>query len=100
MDFIVEKNTFYVIIEHPKGQNLRDSILNLGLTYLEETEAKNCIGGLLTTLSELHNKHFKHGNINLSTVITQKRSNGLDFKLTGFFDAKDYKRECGDSESP
>ena len=32
MDFIEEKNASYVIIEQPQGQNLRDSILNLGLT--------------------------------------------------------------------
>lgn len=91
MDFIVEKNTFYVIIEHPRGQNLRDSILSLGITHLQEIEAKNCIGGLLTTLSELHSKNFKHGNLNLSTVITQKRPNGLDFKLTDFYNAQDYR---------
>ena len=72
LDFFLEDLVFYLIIEYPSGKNLRDSILDLGMTSLTEEETKNCIGGILRELKTMHDNHYKHGDLCLDSIITQK----------------------------
>ena len=73
-----------MIIEQPKGDNLKNCILSLGRTYLKEKEVKKCVSQLLKIVKQLHKMRIKHGNLSLETVNARNRSKGLKIKLTGF----------------
>ena len=73
-----------MIIEHPKGENLRNCILNLGRSHLKEKEARKCVSQLLKIVKQLHKMRIKHGNLSLETVNAKVRSKGFKIKLTGF----------------
>lgn len=73
-----------MIIEQPKGDNLKNFIMKLGRTYLKEKEVKNCVFQLLKIVKQLHKLSIKHGNLSLETVNARNRSKGLKIKLTGF----------------
>ena len=73
-----------MIIEQPKGDNLKNCILSLGRTYLKEKEVKKCVSQLLKIVKQLHKMRIKHGNVSLETVNSRNRSKGLKIKLTGF----------------
>ena len=73
-----------MIIEQPKGDNLKNCILSLGRTYLKEKEVKKCVFQLLKIVKQLHKMRIKHGNVSLETVNSRNRSKGLKIKLTGF----------------
>ena len=84
--FIEDKNTYY-IIQQPES-NLRESILDLGITRLREAEVHKCLIQLLNIVQELHQKRIRHGGIILEAVHTKKTSRGLKLMLGGFDNAR------------
>lgn len=41
-DSFSEKNKFYMLIENPKGDSLKKTVLKLGKSYLKESDVKKC----------------------------------------------------------
>jgi len=84
--FIEEKN-LYLIIENTKARTttLRDAVNATGECNLNEKDAKACFESILQIVKNLHKRGIRHGNINLDSVLTRKRSHGqFEIKLTDF----------------
>ena len=89
VDTIKIESKQYVLIEHPKGLSLRETVLSLGKTSLSEAETKKCIFQLLKIVKKLHKLSIKHANLNLDSILTKTNSKTnqqgrLEIKLKGF----------------
>lgn len=74
----IEEQKLYLIIENAKGKTctLRDSVVSTGEPNLNEEDTKRCFQTILKVVQNLHKRGIKHGNINLDSVLTRKRSHG------------------------
>ena len=54
IDNFTENDRFYMIIEKPSGDTLKNTALKLGVKFLRESEVKKCMIQLLKIIKDLH----------------------------------------------
>lgn len=82
IDFFVEKENFYVVLELLDGGELFDRIVKK--SFYNEKEARDLVLVLLNTIKHLHDKNIVHRDLKPENLLLKSQTNDLEIKLADF----------------